>query len=216
MEKLFSKRLIPVAVLKEPDTALALAEAILAGGLDVIEITFRTPNAAACIDRIRRALPTMTVGAGTLLEVEQVRSALGAGARFGVAPGTNPKVILEAMDLGLPFIPGVMTASEVEQSLELGCKLLKFFPAEAAGGVKMLRALSGPFAHTGVKFMPSGGISMANMGDYLALPCVAMIGGSWLAEEKLIAEKNWKKVTELTAQSLARSVEASECENVRA
>jgi 2-dehydro-3-deoxyphosphogluconate aldolase/(4S)-4-hydroxy-2-oxoglutarate aldolase len=203
MEKLFPKPIIPVAVVNEPDRALALAEALLAGGLDVIEITFRTPNAAACIDRIRGAFPSMMAGAGTLIESEQVRSAVGAGARFGVAPGVNPKIVLQAMDLGLPFIPGVMTASEIEQSLELDCKLLKFFPAEAAGGVKMLKALAGPFIHTGVKFMPSGGVSMANMADYLALSCVALVGGSWLVEEKLIAEKNWKKVTELTVQSLA-------------
>jgi 2-dehydro-3-deoxyphosphogluconate aldolase/(4S)-4-hydroxy-2-oxoglutarate aldolase len=203
MDKLFQQRLVPVAVVDNPADAVALAEALLAGGLNVIEVTFRTPNAARCIDAIRRALPSMIVGAGTVLETAQVQSAAGAGAQFGVAPGVNDKIVLTAMDLGLPFIPGVMTASEIEQGLELGCKVLKFFPAEAAGGVKMLKALAGPFAHTGVKFLPSGGIGPANMADYLALQAVAAIGGSWLVEQNLIVEKDWKKVTRLTAQALA-------------
>jgi 2-dehydro-3-deoxyphosphogluconate aldolase / (4S)-4-hydroxy-2-oxoglutarate aldolase len=203
MQKIFQQRLVPVVVLDNPVDAVAVATAVLAGGLNVIEVTFRTPNAARCIDAIRLALPSMLVGAGTLLEVRQVQSAAGAGAQFGVAPGVNPKIALKAMDLGLPFIPGVMTASEIEKGLELGCKVLKFFPAEAAGGVKMLKALAGPFVHTGVKFFPSGGIGPANMADYLALEMVAAIGGSWLVEQNLIAEKNWKKIAQLTAQALA-------------
>src|SRR5580692_7284652 len=137
MEKLFPQRLIPVTILDNPDDAVAVAKAILAGGLNVIEVTFRTANAARCIDAIRRALPSMIVGAGTLLEPAQVQSAVGAGAQFGVAPGTNAATASKAMEMGLFFIPGVMTASEVEQGLALGCNLLKFFPAEAAGGLKM-------------------------------------------------------------------------------
>ena len=168
-----------------------------------IEITFRTPKAAQCINALRRALPSMIVGAGTLLETGQVEEAAGAGAQFGVAPGVNTKTIAKAMDLGLPFIPGVMTASEIERGLEAGCKLLKFFPAEAAGGVKMLKALAGPFVHTGLKFMPSGGIGAGNLADYLALPMVSAIGGAWLAEQQLITAKDWATITGLAAQALA-------------
>jgi 2-dehydro-3-deoxyphosphogluconate aldolase / (4S)-4-hydroxy-2-oxoglutarate aldolase len=203
MEELFKQRLVPVAVVNEPAEAVALAEALLAGGLEVIEITFRTRKAAQCIDAVCRALPSMMVGAGTLLQTEQVEEAAGAGAQFGVAPGVNTKTISKAMDIGLPFIPGVMTASEIERGLEMGCKLLKFFPAEAAGGVKMLKALAGPFVHTGLKFMPSGGIGPGNLADYLALPTVSVIGGAWLAEQQLIAAKDWGKITELAAQALA-------------
>ncbi len=203
MEKIFQQRIVPVAVLDSSEDAVALAKAVRAGGLNIIEVTFRTPNAARCIDAIRMALPSMIVGAGTVLEEAQLQSAVGAGAQFGVAPGINSKIVLKAMDLGLPFIPGVMTASEIERALELGCKMLKFFPAEAAGGVKMLKALAGPFVHTGVRFLPSGGVGPGNMADYLALPWVGAIGGAWLVEQNLIANKDWAKVTQLTAQALA-------------
>jgi 2-dehydro-3-deoxyphosphogluconate aldolase/(4S)-4-hydroxy-2-oxoglutarate aldolase len=203
MENFFLKRLVPVTVIDKPEDAVAIAKALMAGGLNVIEITFRTPNAAACIDAIRRAVPSMVVGAGTLLDAAQVQSAVGAGAHFGVSPGINPKTVTKAMELGLFFIPGVMTASEIERGIELGCSLLKFFPAEAAGGIKMLRAISGPFAHTGVKFMPSGGISPSTMLEYLAFPPVAAIGGTWLTDSTIVSAKNWAKTTELTSQAMA-------------
>ena len=195
-------RLICVAVIDKPDDAVPLAEALLAGGLKVIEVTFRTTAAADAIARIRKALPDATVGAGTLLSVDQVRQAADAGAEFGVSPGLNEAVLGEAGVLELPFFPGVMTPTEVDRALNLGCRHLKFFPAEAAGGVKMLKALAGPFAHTGVQFIPTGGITAALLPDYLALPQVAAVGGSWMAERKLVKEKAWAKITALTAEAM--------------
>ena len=167
-----------------------------------MEVTFRTAAAAGSIARIRQSLPAVSIGAGTLLTTEQVQRAADAGAQFGVSPGLNEVVLAAARKNQMPFFPGVMTPTEVGRALELGWKHLKFFPAEAAGGVVMLKALAGPFAHTGVKFVPTGGIHAANLPDYLALPQVAAIGGSWMAERKLVAEKAWSKITALTAEAM--------------
>jgi 2-dehydro-3-deoxyphosphogluconate aldolase/(4S)-4-hydroxy-2-oxoglutarate aldolase len=199
---LLKPRLICVAVIERPDDAVPLAEALLAGGLPVIEVTFRTAGAAECIARIRRHLTQMSVGAGTVLTPDQLRQAVDAGAQFGVSPGLNEAVLRAAADSGLPFFPGVMTPTDVDRALNLNHRHLKFFPAEAAGGVAMLKALAGPFAHTGVKFIPTGGITAANLPDYLALPQVAAIGGSWMAERKLVAERAWQKITTLTAEAM--------------
>ena len=195
-------RLICVAVIDNTDDAVPLAEALLAGGLNVIEVTFRTAAAAEAIALIRRALPDMLIGAGTVLTTDQGRQASDAGAQFAVSPGLNETVLLEARALKLPFFPGVMTPTEVDRALNLGCHHLKFFPAEAAGGVTMLKALAGPFAHTGVQFIPTGGITAALLPAYLALPQVAAIGGSWMAERKLVAERAWPKITALTAEAM--------------
>jgi 2-dehydro-3-deoxyphosphogluconate aldolase/(4S)-4-hydroxy-2-oxoglutarate aldolase len=173
-----------------------------AGGLPVIEVTFRTAAAAKSIAHIRHSLPKMLVGAGTVLTPEQVRQAVDSGAQFGVSPGLNEAVLDAAAGSGLPFFPGVMTPTEVERAVNLNCRFLKFFPAEAAGGVTMLKALAGPFGHTGVKFIPTGGITAAHLPHYLALPQVAAIGGSWMAERKLVAEHAWTKITHLTAEAM--------------
>jgi 2-dehydro-3-deoxyphosphogluconate aldolase / (4S)-4-hydroxy-2-oxoglutarate aldolase len=199
---LLKTRLICVAVIDNTADAVPLAEALLAGGLNVIEVTFRTAAAAEAIALIRGKLPEMRVGAGTVLNVDQARQAADAGAQFGVSPGLNETVLLEARALKLPFFPGVMTPTEVDRALNLGCHQLKFFPAEAAGGVTMLKALAGPFAHTGVQFIPTGGITAALLPAYLALPQVAAVGGSWMAERKLVAERAWPKITALTAEAM--------------
>ena len=199
---LLKSRLICVAVIDNTADAVPLAEALLAGGLNVIEVTFRTAAAAQAIALIRGKLPDMRVGAGTVLTVEQARQAADAGAQFGVSPGLNETVLLEARALKLPFFPGVMTPTEVDRALNLDCRHLKFFPAEAAGGVTMLKALAGPFAHTGVQFIPTGGITAALLPSYLALPQVAAVGGSWMAERKLVAERAWPKITALTAEAM--------------
>ncbi len=201
-ETILRQRLICVAVLDQSDDAVPLAESLLAGGMSTMEVTFRTAAAADSIARIRKNLPAVSVGAGTLLTAEQVQRAVDAGAQFGVSPGLNEAVLAAACKNRMPFFPGVMTPTEVGRALELGWKHLKFFPAEAAGGVAMLKALAGPLAHTGVKFVPTGGIRAANLPDYLALPQVAAIGGSWMAERKLIAEKAWAKITALTAEAM--------------
>jgi 2-dehydro-3-deoxyphosphogluconate aldolase/(4S)-4-hydroxy-2-oxoglutarate aldolase len=208
MERISKVRVVPVVVIDRAEDAIPLAEALLAGGLNVMEITFRTPAAEQSIRNVRKALPKMLVGAGTILDTDQLQHAIDAGAQFAVAPGLNEAVVKKSLALKLPFVPGVMTPSDVEHGLALGCKLQKFFPAEVAGGAKMLQALAGPYAHTGMKFIPLGGVNASNARAYLTLPIVAAIGGSWMVERKLVAEKNWSTIRTLTAEAvqLAASV----------
>ncbi len=201
-ESFLKQRLVCVAVIDQPDDAVPLAEALLAGGLQVMEVTFRTAGAAEAIRRIRKNVPQIAIGAGTLLSSEQVTQAVDAGAQFGVSPGLSEAVSRSAHEHRLPLFPGVVTPSEVMRALDLGWKHLKFFPAETFGGANVLKALAGPFGHTGVKFIPTGGITAATLPNYLALPQVAAIGGSWMAERKLLAEKAWAKITALTAEAV--------------
>lgn len=198
-----SRRIVPVVVLDHAESAEPLAEALLAGGLDIMEITFRTAAAEESIRRIASRFPEILLGAGTLLDRDQVKRAKDAGAVFGLAPGLNPATIDAAKSVGLEFSPGVMTPSDVEIALSHGCRLLKFFPAEAAGGAEMLKSLAGPYSHTGVRFIPTGGITSANLSTYLKLPIVAAIGGSWMVDKKLVSEGNWKEITRLTQEALA-------------
>jgi len=186
IDSLLQQRLICVAVIDRPEDAVPLTEALLAGGLNAIEVTFRTEGAADSIARIRKALPKAFVGAGTLLTADHVKQAVDAGAQFGVSPGLSEAVSNAAQINQLPLFPGVITPGEIMHALELGWKHLKFFPAETFGGVNALKALIGPFGHTGVKFIPTGGITAATLPNYLALPQVAAIGGSWMAERKLV------------------------------
>lgn len=198
-----AKRIVPVVVKVDgADDAVLLALALLEGGLNVIEVTFRTANAAEAVRAIAQKVPEMLLGAGTLLTAAQVREAKDAGAQFGVAPGLNLDVVSAAKKMDLPFIPGVMTPSEVENALAAGCKLLKFFPANIAGGVPMLKALAAPYAQTGVKFMALGGIKAENMREYLQEPIVAAVGGSWLVEPALVAKRDWKTITARTREAL--------------
>jgi 2-dehydro-3-deoxyphosphogluconate aldolase/(4S)-4-hydroxy-2-oxoglutarate aldolase len=201
-EAFLKQRLICVAVIDKPENAVPTAEALLAGGLNVIEITFRTAGAAEAIARIRKSVPQMIVGAGTLLSPEQVKQAVDAGSQFGVSPGLSEAVSRAAQGLDFPLFPGVITPGEVMRALELGWKQLKFFPSETFGGVNALKALIGPFGHTGVQFIPTGGITTANLADYMAVKQVAAVGGSWMADRKLVAEKSWSKITELTAEAM--------------
>lgn len=202
IDRILAKRIVPVVVLDSANSAEPLAEALLAGGLDIMEITFRTAAAEESIRRIASRFPGILLGAGTLLEREQVSRAKNAGAVFGVAPGLNPEVIAAAHRAGLQFSPGVMTPSEVEQALALDCRLLKFFPAEAAGGVGMLKSLSGPYAHTGVRFIPTGGVTSSNLASYLKLPVVAAVGGSWMVDKALVNGGRWNEITQLTKVAL--------------
>jgi len=201
-ESYLKQRLVCVAVIDKTEDAVPLANALLAGGLNCIEVTFRTAGAAESIAAIRQAVPGMIVGAGTLLTTENVRQAIGAGAQFGVSPGLSESVMKIANERDFPLFPGVITPTEVMQALDLGAKYLKFFPAETFGGVNALKALAGPFGHTGVKFIPTGGINAASLPNYLAVPQVAAIGGSWMAERKLVNEKAWDKITSLTAEAM--------------
>jgi 2-dehydro-3-deoxyphosphogluconate aldolase/(4S)-4-hydroxy-2-oxoglutarate aldolase len=203
LDRILAKRIVPVIVLDDAASAEPLAEALLAGGLDIMEVTFRTAAAEESIRRIAKNFPGILIGAGTLLEADQVKRAKDAGAVFGLAPGLNPKTVEVAREVGLQFSPGVMTPSDVEQALSLGCKLLKFFPAETAGGVPMLKALAGPYGHTGVKFIPTGGITSGSLASYLKLPVVAAIGGSWMVDKSLVSEGKWSEITRLTKEALA-------------
>ncbi len=201
-EAFLQQRLVCVAVIDHADDAVPLAEALLAGGLNCMEVTFRTAGAAEAIRRIRKNVPCIAIGAGTLLSEDQVKQAVDAGAQFGVSPGLSDEVSRTAQANSWPLFPGVVTPTEIMRALDLGWRHLKFFPAETFGGVNALKALAGPFGHTGVKFIPTGGITAATLPNYLALPQVAAIGGSWMAERKLIAEKAWGKITTLTAEAI--------------
>lgn len=211
-EPFLKQRLMCITTIDKAEDAVPLAKALLAGGLNVMEITFRTAAAAESIRRIRQEVSQMAIGAGTLLSTDNVKAAADAGAQFGVSPGLNETVLTEANKIQMPFFPGVMTPTEVDHALNLGFKRLKFFPAEPAGGVAMLKALAGPFAHTGVKFLPTGGIHAGTLPNYLALPQVAAVGGSWMAEKKLVAEGAWGKITAITVEAL-RVVAASSATN---
>ena len=203
MDSLFQKRVVPAATLTHVDDGVPLAEALLAGGLDVLEITFRTPAAAGAIAAIAKALPEMLIGAGTLLTADQMAAALEAGIRFGVAPGLNESLVEQAAAAGVTLLPGVATPTDVDRALRIGCSLLKFFPAEALGGVPMLNAMAGPYAHTGVQFVPTGGISPANARSYLDLPIVAAVGGSWMVKQSLVDAHQWDAIEALAREAVA-------------
>lgn len=205
LDDLLKRPIIPVIVIDDAADAEPLARALLDGGIDVIEITFRTAAAAEAIGRIKRAVPTMLLGAGTVVTADQAARALDAGVSFGLAPGLNPRTVKRFQQAGTLFIPGVQTPSDIEAALDLGCRMLKFFPAEAAGGVAMIKALSGPYASLGVTFCPTGGVNLGNMADYLAVPTVATLGGTWIATKQQIANKDWASITRQAREAMDRA-----------
>lgn len=196
-------RVVPVIAIESAVHALPLADALVAGGLPIIEVTFRTEAALDVIRVLAHERPQLLVGAGTVLDPATVDAAAEAGARFALAPGCSPATVQRAREIGLPFVPGVQTPSEVELALSLGCTTLKFFPAEAAGGVKMLEAIHAPYKHTGVRFVPTGGVSPANLALYLACPAVAAVGGTWLAKASDMAEGRFDEITARTRDAVA-------------
>jgi 2-dehydro-3-deoxyphosphogluconate aldolase/(4S)-4-hydroxy-2-oxoglutarate aldolase len=201
-DSFLQQRLVSVAMIDHPDAAVPLATALLAGGLNCIEVTFRNAAAAECIARIRKQVPQIIAGAGTLLSADNLKAAVDAGAQFGVSPGLSESVSKAAHDHKLPLFPGVVTPTEIMRALDLGWNRLKFYPAETSGGVDALKTMGGPFAHTGVKFVPSGGITEVLLPKYLALPLVAAVGGTWLADRRLVAEKQWAEITAITARAM--------------
>jgi 2-dehydro-3-deoxyphosphogluconate aldolase/(4S)-4-hydroxy-2-oxoglutarate aldolase len=194
-------RIVPVITVENGDQAIRLADALVAGNLPLMEITFRSDAAAEAISRVRAERPDVTVGAGTVLTPAQVDAALAAGAQFIVAPGFNPKVADHCIAAGVPFAPGVATPSEVEWALERGLSLLKFFPAEQSGGVQYIKAISAPYR--GVRFMPTGGITPENLKSYLSVPSVIACGGSWMVKLDLIKAGEFETITRLTAEAVA-------------
>lgn len=195
-------KILPVIALDSADDAIPLCEALSKGGLEVAEITFRTAAAKDAIRIVAKEFPSFVLGAGTVTTLEELQSAKDAGAQFALAPGFNSKIVNKARELDMPFFPGVATASEIEAALDCGCKTLKFFPAGAMGGVSMLKSLYAPYKHRGVEFIPTGGITAANMNEYLNCPGVVAIGGSWIVAGTLIKEKKWDEITKLTAEAL--------------
>ena len=190
---------IPVIVLTDVGQAVLLARALVAGGIRMLEVTLRTPQALACIEAIARDVPEAVVGAGTVRSVRDVQACAMAGARFLVSPGYTHAVGQACRDAGLPLLPGVATGSEIMMAQEDGLSQLKFFPAMQAGGAAMLKAWGGPFGD--VRFCPTGGVTAANAAEFLALPNVECVGGSWLTPADVLARGNWAQVTALAFQA---------------
>jgi 2-dehydro-3-deoxyphosphogluconate aldolase/(4S)-4-hydroxy-2-oxoglutarate aldolase len=188
-------KVVPVLAVESVQAAVPLADALAHGGLPIAEVTFRTPDAAEVIRRMRKERPEILVGAGTLLCVNDLEQAVDAGAMFGMAPGLNPKVAAEAQRRDFPFFPGVMTPSDIEGALALGFRILKFFPAASAGGVPMLKSLASPYTHCGVQFIPTGGINLSNLRSYLEIPQVIAVGGTWIASREDIAREAWAEIS---------------------
>jgi 2-dehydro-3-deoxyphosphogluconate aldolase/(4S)-4-hydroxy-2-oxoglutarate aldolase len=208
LERIERTKIVAVLVIDSAEDAVPLAKALLKGGVDAMELTLRTDAAIESLTRIRESVPEMLAGIGTVLTTEQVEQVKAAGAQFAVSPGLNPDVVECAQDLQLPFAPGVMTPSEIEVALELGCRELKFFPAEPSGGLKMLDSIRAPYAHLGIRFIPLGGVNTDNMLQYLKHPGVLAVGGSWLTPRDVIQSKNWDAITQRAAD--ARQIAASQ------
>ncbi len=198
-ERLRQLRLVPVIALHQAMQAIPLGQTLLDAGLPCAEITFRTPAAADAIRQMRGAFPELLIGAGTILTPSQVDAAMAAGADFIVSPGLNPTTVRYCQQQGIAIIPGINNPSQVEQALELGLSTLKFFPAEASGGIAMLKALSAVYP---VQFMPTGGIMPANLNHYLALPSVIACGGSWMVPGELIDQGDWAALNRLIREAV--------------
>ncbi len=194
--------IIAVLVVDRVEDAVPLANALLAGGVDVMELTLRTPAAIDALKAIRASVPEMLAGVGTILTTVQVKQVVEAGGAFGVAPGLNPRILAAAREAGLSFAPGILTPSDIEIAVEHGCKILKLFPAEPSGGLAYLKAMAAPYAHLGLKFIPLGGLNAKNMASYLADPNIAALGGSWLAPRELIKSGEWDRITALAAEAV--------------
>ncbi len=192
---------IPVIVINRLEDAVPMAEALVAGGVKVLEITLRTPIALACMKAIVRAVPDAIVGAGTIRSIADAQAAKDAGCVFGVSPGYTSAIGLACRNLGLPLLPGISSASDVMRASGDGYQFLKFFPATAAGGIPMLKALAGPFAD--ISFCPTGGITVETAPQFLALPNVKVCGGSWLTPSDAVDSKDWSRITKLAAAAKA-------------
>ena len=199
LEKIKEIGIVPVIVLEDSKDALPLAEALMEGGLPCAEVTFRTAAAEDSIRAISQAYPEMLVGAGTMLTTEQVDRAVAAGAKFIVSPGFNPRIVQYCQEKGVPITPGCSSPTDIEQALEHGLKVVKFFPAEQLGGLAMIKALAGPYVD--VSFMPTGGINAGNVKDYLAYNRILACGGSWMVKGDLIKAGDFQRITELVKEA---------------
>ena len=199
-ERVFETGIVPVVVLNNVEDAVPLAEALLKGGIDFMEITFRTECAADCISVISREVPDMTVGAGTVLNVEQAKLAVERGAKFIVSPGLDEATVKWTLENDIPVIPGAVNSTEIMKAIDLGLKIVKFFPADVYGGIKAIKALSAPFGQ--VKFLPTGGVSEENLKSYVELESVIAVGGSWVCKKDDILNRYWEKITMLSSNAV--------------
>ena len=199
LKKMGSIGIVPVVVLNKTEDAAPLAQSLMKGGLPCAEVTFRTQAVEESIRTIAKAFPDMLVGAGTVLSVDQVKRAVDSGAKFIVSPGLNPKVVEYCLKKNYPVTPGIMTPTELEVALGYGLDVVKFFPAENAGGLKMIKAMSAPY--TMMKFMPTGGINATNVRDYLACDKILACGGSWMVKGDLITSGNFSEIEKLTSEA---------------
>ena len=199
-EKVFETGIVPVVVLNNVEDAVPLAGALLKGGIDFMEITFRTECAAECISVISKEVPDMTVGAGTVLNVEQAKLAVDCGAKFIVSPGLDEATVKWAIENDIPVSPGTVTPTEIMKAISLGLKVVKFFPADVYGGIKAIKALSAPFGQ--VKFLPTGGVSEANLNEFAANKSVIAVGGSWVCKKDDIINHDWDKITMLSENAV--------------
>lgn len=199
-EKVFETGIVPVVVLNKVEDSIPLARALLNGGINFMEITFRTECAAECISVISREVPDMIVGAGTVINVGQAKLAVESGAKFIVSPGLDEETVGWAIDNDIPVIPGTVTPTEIMKAVSLGLKVLKFFPADVYGGIKAIKALSAPFGQ--VKFLPTGGVSESNLKEFIENKSVAAVGGSWVCKKEDIANHDWDRITTLSANAV--------------
>ena len=201
IEQVAACGVVPVVVLEDAEQAVPTAKALLAGGINAMEITFRTAAAKDSIAKVAREVPEMIVGAGTVINVQQLHDALDAGAKFIVSPGTSEEVIAEAVKLNVPVAPGVVTPSEIMIGLKYGLKVFKFFPAESYGGLKTIKALCGPFPQ--IRFIPTGGINQNNAAEYFKNPKIVAVGGSWMVTKDMVVAGDFAGITEKSAAATA-------------
>ena len=201
INSLQSKRVVPLVQSDDPKTALKISEALLEGGLDVLEVVLRTDAALDCLEAIAKEFPQAHVGAGTVLSADQSKEVIRRGASFIVSPGLDATSVKVAADAGLPILPGISTATELQQAWNMGLRTVKLFPASLVGGPKMIKALSSVFRD--VKFMPTGGVNPANLNEYLAVPAVLACGGSWLTPADAIAKGDFGAITKLAKDAIA-------------
>lgn len=201
---------VPVIAIERASDAVPLADALLEGGLPVAEITFRTEAAADVLSAMRDARPELCIGAGTILDTINLERAIESGARFGLAPGYDPDVVEAAKAAGLPFCPGVMTPSDLTLASARGVRLAKFFPAGVAGGPKALSGIAAPFAHLGIRFIPTGGVTEATIGEWLAIRQVVAVGGTWIARTEDIREGRFKEIARNAADAVRVAKQALE------
>ncbi|MDC7248302.1 MAG: bifunctional 4-hydroxy-2-oxoglutarate aldolase/2-dehydro-3-deoxy-phosphogluconate aldolase [Sphaerochaetaceae bacterium] len=196
------KGIVAVLVIDDLDTAVDSAKALVKGGITAIELALRTPVSYEAIELIHKNVPEMMIGVGTVIKPGQAQKVKELGASFAVAPGLNPKIMKEAKECGLPFAPGISTASELEKAVELGCNLVKLFPAEALGGIKYFKAMTGPYKYLKIKYFPLGGVSEENLPIWASEKDICPIGGSWIAKGDLIKEKNYTEITKRAREAV--------------